>query len=224
MHLHLAHVEAAASGREPSAEGERSTVEDVTPSGHGASAPTFVQGATPPSLVVVDAHAGVSPLLEFTFDAQARAQPAQVRTPVSQPYAPTALAAVQLSSTRSVVAYTAIGRVAATAIGLVPLRTPEAPTALVPSFGYGELGIGAAQQAGLGVFAVEAFREDKKDSARKVLVGVVDEKGAGELLELGAASADASAPSISAGEQQGDFTVAYSAPREIRLALLHCAP
>jgi hypothetical protein len=212
MHVHVAHVE-----------GERSTVEDLTPPGHGAGAPAFIEGLYPPSLVAVDAHAGVSPLLEIPFDDQGRAQPAVVRTPVSQPYAPPALAAVQVSPSGALVAFTAIGKAAATAIGLVPLRTAEAPTALVPSNGYGELALGASEQNGLAVFAVEAFKESGKESPRKVLVGVVDGSGSGELLELGAQAAQASAPSVRAGEGRSEFSVAYTAPDGVHVAELICS-
>ncbi|MFT3924846.1 MAG: hypothetical protein QM778_20090 [Myxococcales bacterium] len=213
MHVHLARVE-----------GERSTVEDVTPEGHGASAPTFIVGAQPPALVVVDAHAGVSPLLELPFDGTGKLAPAVVRTPVSQPYAPPALAAMQLSKDRTVVAYTAIGRAAATAIGLVPLRAAEAPVALVPSYGYGELALGAAQQSGVSVFAVEAFRVDGKDSPRKVVVSVVDAAGAGEPLALGLDDASASSPSVAPGERAGEFELVYTTPKGLRSAALLCSP
>ncbi len=211
MHVHVARVE-----------NERSTVEDLTPQGHGAGAPTFIAGAYPPVLVAVDARAGVSPLLEIAFNDQGRAQPAVVRTPVSQPYAPPALAAAQLAPSQVVVAYTAIGRAAATAIGLVPLRTSEAATALVPSNGYGELSLRTAQQAGLAVFAMEAFKESGKDSPRKVLVGLVEASGVGELLELGAEASQASAPSVYPGEGNGEFSVAYTAPDGVRVAELLC--
>jgi hypothetical protein len=218
MHVHLVRVEVQDKG------GEHSTLEDLTPAGHGASAPTFIVGAAPPSLVFVDAHAGVSPLLEVSFDGAGRAEPAVVRTPVSQPYAPPALAAVQLAPTRTVVAYTAIGRAAATAIGLVPLRSTEAPTALVPSNGYGELALSVAQQGGLAVFAVEDFKASGKDAPRKVLVGVVDAAGAGELMELGAGAAHASSPSIRAESAPGEFSVAYSSPQGVHTSHVLCSP
>jgi len=213
MHVMLARVE-----------GQRSSVEDLTPPGHGASAPTFVAGTAPLSLVMVDAHAGVSPLLELPFDASGHVQPAIVRTPVSQPYAPPALAAARLSARRTVVAFTAIGRVAATAIGLVPLESAEAPVALVPSEGYGELALAVAHQPELAVFAVEAFRGSAKDAARKVLVGVVDAAGPGALLALGLEDASASAPSLRANAQRGEFSLAYATPKGIQRVELACRP
>jgi hypothetical protein len=212
MHVQLAHLE-----------GERLTQEDLTPQGHGATAATFVIGQRPPRLVMIDAHAGVSPLLEVDFDAHGKPAPAVVRTPVSQPYAPPALQAAVVSSTRTVVAFTAIGRAAATAIGMVPLHVAEAASALVPSKGYGELALSAARSGEVTVFASEAFREPTKDAPRIVLASVVGEQGAGQALELGTSAASASSPSLVAGAAAGEFVLAYSAEDGLRVVQLVCA-
>jgi len=111
---------------------------DLTPPGHGAAAPTFVLGAVPPVLVLIDARAGVSPLLEVPFDAKGEPGAAIVRTPVSQPYAPPLLVAVASPEGEIEVAYSAVGRVAMTAIGRVPLRRTAEAVALSPSRGYGD--------------------------------------------------------------------------------------
>jgi hypothetical protein len=210
-------------------DGERATLEDLTPQGHGAAAPTFILGRSPPALVMVDAHAGMSPLLEVTFDDAGKASPAIVRTPVSQPYAPPALQAVKLSDERTIVAYSAVGRAAATAVGLSPLTSAEAPTPLVPSKGYGELEFSAAQQAGLSVFASEASKTTGNEPERALEVRVVDAAGAGDALVLGQgvagdAAASASAPSLVSGERPGEFWLGYVTPEGARLAQLFCAP
>ncbi len=62
-----------------------------------------------------------------------------VRTPVSQPYAPPLLSAVQWSDGTAEVVFSAVGRMAMTAIARVSLRTAMDPVALLPSTGYGAL-------------------------------------------------------------------------------------
>src|SRR5581483_10852247 len=96
-----------------------------------------------PRLVMIDARAGMSPLLELPF---VGGKPGELRigTPVSQPYAPPLLRAVQLPGEADVlVAYTALGRLAATAVGYVPLHSARAPAALLPSRGYGVIAFDA---------------------------------------------------------------------------------
>jgi hypothetical protein len=211
MHTQLARVSAAAVSSE-----------DVTPAGHGAAAGTFVLGAAPPSLVMIDARAGVSPLLEVRFDAQGKASPAEVRTPVSQPYAPPALAAVALSEGQVEVAFSAIGRAAATAIGRVPLYRAEAPAALVPSKGYGELQFSAARGARAALFALDAFTAPSKDAPRELSVKLLDAQGEGGTLVVRAEDPRDHAPSLAAGLQAGEFWLAYTTDEALRLARLVC--
>lgn len=212
MHVHVARIHE-----------NKSTLEDVTPEGHGAAGPAFVLGQSPVSLVFIDARAGVSPLLEVPFDAAFRPQAAGVRTPVSQPYAPPALQAVAVAKGEVQVAFTAIGQIAATAIGLVPLHRPVSPVALVPSKGYGELELAAAQNQGLSVLAVEAFRTASKGAAKTVQVFVVDSAGAGAALSVGEASISAAAPSLIASASAGRFWLTYSTEAGTQLAQLACA-
>ncbi len=204
--------------------GDKGAVQDVTPDGHGGSAPTFIAGRRTPALVMLDARAGVSPLLEVRFDAGLRPQPAIVRTPVSQPYAPPGLVALAVAPDLTMVAFTAIGRAAATAVGLVPLERAEQASALVPSKGYGELELsGAVHEDGLSVFAVEAFRTTGAKGPRLVQVNVVDGTGAGSALEVGAEGESASAPSLVALREKGQFALAYSTPQGVQLASLECS-
>jgi hypothetical protein len=198
-------------------------LEDVAPQGHGASAATFVRGFEPPVLVFLDAHAGVSPLLEVRFDEAGAAQPAVVRTPVSQPYAPTLLAAVALNDDDVQVAFTAIGNAAATAVGRVPLRRPEAPVALVPSKGYGELSFSAAQGEGFAVFALEAHEQPSKDAERELRVQWLDARAEGTPLTLGADALSLRAPSMSRGMSAGEFWLSYRRGDALHLARLSCA-
>jgi hypothetical protein len=171
---------------------------------------------------MVDARAGVSPLLEVRFDAQGNASPAQVRTPVSQPYAPPALAAVALSEDEVEVAFTAIGRAAATAIGRVPLTRAQAPEALVPSKGYGELRFSVAKGRRAALFAYEVSKHASNDPAREIHVKLVDSRGEGAPLVVQAQASSAVAPSVVAAQRAGEFWLAYALPDRVVLARLAC--
>jgi len=128
---------------------------DVTPEGHGASAPSFVRGDAAATLVMLDAHEGISPLLEVSIPSSGAPTPATVRTPVSQPYAPTELLAAQTPWGEVQVAYTAVGKLAATAIGRVPLKRADMPTALHPSRGYGQVHFDLALGKASAIFAMQ---------------------------------------------------------------------
>jgi hypothetical protein len=195
------------------------TLHDVTPEGHGACAPDFVAGAETPTLVMIDAHAGVSPLLELTFDAQGKAGSVSVRTPVSQPYAPPLLHAVELPNGDVEVAYTAVGKLAATAIGRVPLRRAAQPVALLPSKGYGELLFSAVRGPRRAAFAYEAPRTSVAGSTRSLEIVLLDDQGTGPLLSVGG-DADARAPSLAL--HAGSLWLGYTRSKQAVIASLRC--
>lgn len=194
---------------------------DLTPAGHGASAASFVLGVTPPVLVMLDARAGISPLLEVPFDAQGIPKPAIVRTPISQPYAPPLLAAVQLPGGELEVAFSAIGKLAATAIGRVPLRRAVGPVALHPSRGYGELRFDVALSGKAALFALEVPVSEAPKAARVIELKWLDAQGEGETLVIGAQGA--SGPSIVANRIAGEVQITYVARGTAHAARLLCA-
>jgi hypothetical protein len=195
---------------------------DVTPQGHGAAAPSFVRGHEAPLLVAIDARAGISPLLEVGFDARLVPRPAVVRTPVSQPYAPPYLEALSIPGDEIAVAYTALGRLAATAIGRVPLRTPTAPTALLPSLGYGELIFSGDLGQRAAVFAMEAPISAQPNARRALSLKVVDARGEGPELRIEDATQSLRAPSLVALAEPGRFALLYFVDKGARLAWLRC--
>jgi hypothetical protein len=199
--------------------GAKVTLHDVTPEGHGAAAPAFVAGASEPTLVMLDARAGVSPLLELGFDAQGHPGEVMVRTPVSQPYAPPLLRAVELPDGQVEVAFTAVGKLAATAIGRVPLRRAVQALALLPSRGYGELSFSALRGARRAAFAYEAPRTSEAGSAHDVEVVLLDEQGLGPVLSLGA-SDDARAPELAL--YAGTLWLGYTRGSQAVVAALRC--
>lgn len=202
---------------------------DATPQGHGAAAPTFVQGVKEPRLVFLDARAGVSPLLEVGFDAALAPLAAEVRTPVSQPYAPPLLRAFAVPEGEAEVAFSAVGKLAATAIGRVPLRRALPAVALHPSRGYGEVGFDVALSGRAAVFALEVPQNEQPSAAHVIEVHWLDKAGDGNTLLLTPPAAGASAnaasalrPSIAATPLPGELLVGYVQGTQAQLVRLRC--
>lgn len=194
---------------------------DLTPAGHGATAATFVIGA-PSSLVMIDARAGVSPLLEVPI-VNGKAQSAIVRTPVSQPYAPPLLRAVVLPKQGEVeVAFTALGKLAATAIGRVPLRKAVAPLALHPSRGYGQLSFDAALTPNGAVFALEEPIGEAPQAAHQIELKWLDHAGDGQALLVSDGKVSARLPSLTQLSDDGELALAYVEATAARWSRLSC--
>jgi len=200
-------------------DGKSSVARDLTPVGHGAAAPTFVLGSKRVTLVVADAHAGLSPLLEFTFANVGDPSAAQVRTPVSQPYEPPLLAAIEWPSGEVEVDYTAVGKLAMTAVGRVLLRQTTEPTALSPSRGYGELSFGVARSQKRALFAIEVPVDASKDAQRQIQLKLTDGNTttAGPMLAVGSHR-----PSVASLAEAGEYILSYSQGDEVRAALIGC--
>jgi hypothetical protein len=199
--------------------GKVSTPSDLTPLAHGAAAPSFVLGSKLPTLVAVDPWAGLSPLLELSFGLAGPPSAAVVRTPVSQPYEPPLLAAVAWASGDVEVVYTAVGRLAMTAIGRVPLRKASEPAALSPSKGYGELSFAAARSRKRALFALEVAVDTKPDAAREIALKLLDGVSTTEGPSF---AADARHPSLSSLRDAGEYLVTFVRGTTIHAALVGC--
>lgn len=196
---------------------------DITPQGHGAAAPSFVLGAKQPELVFVDAHEGVSPLLEVGFDAELAPQPATVRTPISQPYTPPLLRAFLVPDGEAEVAFTAVGKLAATAVGRVPLRRALSAVALHPSRGYGELMFDVTVSGRAAIFALEVPLDEKPNAARGIEIKWLDKSGEGVALMLTKApSPSALRPSVARTPLAGEVLVGYVVGTVAHVARLRC--
>lgn len=193
---------------------------DLTPTGHGAAAATFVLGAKTPTLVVVDAHAGLSPLLELSFGDSGAPSEARVRMPVSQPYEPPRLAAFEWDNGEVEVAYTAVGRLAMTAVGRVSLRKPSEPTALSPSKGYGELAFAVARSHKRVLFALEVPLDGKPEAQRELVLKLLSASSTHDTLRFAAGARD---PSLVAMHGAGEYMLAYSHGDSIHAVVLGCA-
>jgi hypothetical protein len=194
---------------------------DVTPLGHGAAAPTFVRGQDAPSLIMIDARAGISPLLEVTFSEDGKPQPAQVRTPVSQPYAPPLLRAVAVPDGELEVFFSAVGKLAASAIGRVPLRRAVSALPLHASRGYGELAFDVALSGHAALFAMQVPRDEKPSAPQQIEVAWLDKSGDGKTLTL-SKGASASAPSIASTPLPGEVLVGYVSEGHAYVVRLRC--
>ena len=195
---------------------------DLTPAGHGAAAPTFVRGAKVPTLIAIDARAGLSPLLEFDLGDPAQPGTAKVGTPVSAPYAPPLLAAVAWPSGDVEVFYTVVGRAAMTAIGRVPLRRPLEPAPLAPSRGYGELHFSVALAGARALIAVEQPSAPAATAKRTLLLKLTDGANTYDALTLDEGG-EAARPSL-AVHSDGSFLLGYTSAGHVHAALLSCSP
>jgi hypothetical protein len=197
--------------------GEVELTQDITPEGHGAAAPAFVLGASP-TLIAIDAHAGISPLLEFPLDAAGRPRESLVRTPVSQPFEPPQLAAVKWANEQAEAFFTVIGKLAMTAVGRVPLRRTESITALSPSRGYGELSFAVARGPKRALFACEVPIASTPKAERRLELTLSD----GSRNEAGPTfEAPARAPSLAA--TRDGYLLSFTRADAVHAALLRCA-
>ena len=193
---------------------------DVTPVSAGASAAAFVTGATPPSLVMVDAHEGMSPILRVDLAADGTPRPAVTGVVVAGAASPPELAAAMVGR-HAWLGYTAVGNAATSAVGLVPFApSAEAPWPLVRGTAYGRLHVAAAAGHEVAIFAADAPTAAGKDPPHRIAVQVVDAQGAGAAYHIeapGGASHVAIARAAS-----GLVGVAYTTTAGVYVARLRC--
>jgi hypothetical protein len=193
---------------------------DLTPPSMGATAPSFVAGATPPSLVMLDARDGASPLLRVDLGADGTAAPAAVVTAVSMVASPPVLAAAS-SSSGAYAAYTGIGSAATTAVGILPIAPiAGSPEALVPGTAYARLHVSAVAAPRAVLFAASAPTAAGKDPLLELHVHAVGVTGPGPAAVI-RATAGARMPAI-ARDDQGHVGVAFTTPNGAFVAILRC--
>jgi hypothetical protein len=223
-----------------SSEGAVTARHDLTPVSMGASAPSFVAGASPPVLVAIDARDGYSPILRIEFGDDGAPQPATVALPVSMIATPPELAAAS-SSVGTYVAFAGLGAAATSAVGLVAIAPiAGTPLPLVKGTGYGPLHLAAtsapravliaadapaAAMPGSASPAVSATASAKanvpaKTAPREVHVRVVGLQGPGPTAVLqGHGSASNAAI---ARDSAGNVGVAFSSDSGVYVAQLRC--
>lgn len=211
MHTHLAVL---------SSEGAVISRHDVTPTGLGATAPSFVSGANPPVLVALDAHEGMSPILRIEIGNHGEPQPAQVALPVGMVSSPPELAAAS-SPVGTYVAYTGLGSAATSAIGIVAIAPiAGTPEALVKGTAYGPLHVAAAAAPRALVFAADAPTQAGKAPPHEIHVHVVGLHGVGPATIIHGAGDAARVALVRA--EGGNYGLAFTSPAGVYLARLRC--
>ncbi len=160
---------------------------DLTMTGMGAAAPVFGAGGDTKTIYFVDPRAGVSPIVKAELNPDGTPRPSAVARPVGTVSVPPEVAVAEDGSGHAYAGYTAIGNLATTAVGLMPLfGDVSGPSALVPGTGYGLLNVAAVAGRGAVVFAADAPKGEARDAPREIHVRLVKDGAAGETLTVAA--------------------------------------
>lgn len=194
---------------------------DLTPHRQGAAGATFVQGASPPLLVAVDARDGMSPLIVVPFDDKGMPGTARPAGPVGMVSSPTQLTAAR-AGFGAVLGYTGLGNAATSAVGVVGLDAGGAsPEALVKGTAYGPLHVSAAPAQDHVVFAVDAPLRGGKAPPHELQLLRVDGAGVKPLGALRAGDEDLSHVSL-ARAPGGLLALVYRAAGGTYASRLRC--
>jgi hypothetical protein len=194
---------------------------DLTPPTMGAAAPAFIDGATPPALVAVDARDGVSPIVRIDLRADLTPTEGQVAAAVGMVSSPPELAAAS-SPAGTYVAYTGLGSAATSAVGLVAISpVVGSPEAMVPGTAYGQLHVAAAAAPRGLLFAADAPIEPGKKPPHEIRLHLITPSGAGEPVSLRGPGGRAAHASI-ARDDRGEVAVAYTADSGVYVASARC--
>ncbi len=199
---------------------------DLTPANMSAAAPVFIAGSE--RLFFVDPREGLSVLLSSDVSGD-RSAPATTVRPLSNVFEPAVVAPVQLSDTRTVVGFTAMGQAAATAVGLAWVEGEErpAPIPIVPSEGYGALHVSAAALGERVLFVADHATGRERDSSRNLHARLARrENGQWRLSEpLVLAAPDGTGRwGHVAVDEDGTFGVTMTAGDGVYLHWLRCDP
>jgi hypothetical protein len=205
-------------------DGRVTATHDLTPESLGASAPVATRVADVPEFVFLDARGGLSPVVRVALDEEGAPRPPTIERPLSTVSEPARLAAGNLGA-RRLVAYTAIGRAATSAIGVVELGGTAPPVPLVPGEGYGPLHLAAVSAPAAVVFGVTRPRAGIAPTERfhaSAEVRLVDDAGPGPALAIGAPDEPVSHLALARAED-GTLGVAVTSASGVSVSWLRCA-
>lgn len=192
---------------------------DLTPEGRGAAAPTFAHGE-PRELYFLEPKTGTSTLYHVGFSADGHPTAATVVQPVANIYEPPRIAVVRDGS--PAIAYTALGRVATTAVGVLPLADLRAqPRALLPGQAFGILGLDGLDVGDAPLFAFDAPRQSDdgwRDLRLRFAWAVED------ALHISGPAARPALAHVESTNGQTDLALAYAGPEGAELRRLSCLP
>ena len=149
---------------------------DLTPLAGGAGAPTVVIGSQPPTLIFLDPRRATSVSLRAGLGEGGFVSP-EVARPIGLVTEPPEVVAVRLGDAEWL-AYTGIGALATTAVGLVRLSGVDTPQVLVEGTGYGTLHVDADRLGAGAVFVADTPQEPAPGSARSVALRTASPSGA----------------------------------------------
>jgi hypothetical protein len=195
---------------------------DLTMTGMGAAAPVFAAGGDTKTIYFVDPRAGVSPIVKAELGPDGTPRPSAVARPVGTVSVPPEVAVAIDGEGHAYAGYTAIGNVATTAVGLMPLfGDVSGPSAIVPGTGYGLLNVSAVAGENAVVFGADAPTGEARDAPREVHVRIVRDGEAGETLTI--AGPDGTGRHVAlARRPDGIIAAAFSASDGIYVAWIRC--
>ena len=196
---------------------------DLTPESLGASAPVVDVRAEVPVVVFLVARGGLSRVVRVALGEDGTPRPAQIDRPLSTVSEPAHIAAAHIGP-RRFVAYTAIGRAATSAIGLVELGGTLPAEPLVPGEGYGVLQLAAVSTPGAAVFLATRPAPGVAATERfngLLLARVVDEAGIGPALQVSTAEERIFHASLARGSD-GTIGVAYTTTDGVSVVWMRC--
>ncbi len=194
---------------------------DLTQQRMGASAPSLASCPGPATMFFVDARSGVSPIVRSHLAPDGTPGESEVARPVGTVATPPEVA-VACAGSHAWAAYTAIGNLATTAVGLVAIDGADANAIpLVSGTGYGTLNVSAAGGPHGAVFAADAPKDTPPTAPREIDVRVVRDAPPGEPLVVAGPDGTGHDAAI-ARRADGVLGLAFASGGAVLVAWLRC--
>jgi len=193
---------------------------EVFPVGGSSCHPRFVENADGIDLYSVDARAGVSVLHRTSIRANATTGETEVVRPLMNLANPPQFEITDAGG-ESHIAYSAIGSMASSAVGLVSLSPGGRLQPLFSGRGYGWVFVSGASEGERGVFALVKPDGTGREDPRKLVIRQYDGERLGAEMEIVSGQRRAQHVSISHFEDD-DFAVVYTAGATAEAAVFRC--
>jgi hypothetical protein len=202
------------------AEGTGDPAQDLTPPGSGAAAPRFVRGSDPPVLVFIDPRAAISVVHGSTLSNNTFGT-ARVLRPVSNAAEPPEIAAVHIGDA-DWIAFTAVGSIAMTAVGLVRAGDQAAPIPIVPGRGYGPLHVDVEADGARAIFAADSPLAAPPTSPREIAVRILRDGALSDAIPIRGSNGEASHARIARADD-GRIAIGFLSGGSAYAAIGRCA-
>lgn len=194
---------------------------DLTPAGMGGASPVWFPRENGSTLLFVDAHGGLSPLVSTDAEPGGATSEVRVERALSTIAEPAQIAAASIGRD-AYVAYVAIGRAATSAVGLVKLGNNNPPVAIVPGIGYGSSHVSAVSLGHGIVFAADAPPPPDSHAARHLVLRAFDQAGLGEALNIASPEPGANYIDIAA-VSDNDVQIVWTTDAAVYVTSAHCS-